>query len=285
MTAVAVRRLAYGAVGALAPGVRARWATDAFSYTRTFAGHPDDVLPLGARPFAVEGCDRVQRGYLWGDGEPVALLVHGWGSDSCSMVPLVEPLAQAGFAVAAFDAPGHGVSPGDDATMTEYVEAVGAVLAALPPTTVIVAHSVGAIAAVGALQKHDPGIERIVLIAPACTLSGVLDRWSPADIGVSPPLREKIYAELHRRNGVPVSHWNVTVLGAGLRCPVVAIHDPHDPLVPFSETEAIAAGLADVRVMPAPGRGHASVLGAPEGKEAVAADVAEPQRSDPATAA
>jgi hypothetical protein len=37
--------------------------------------------------------------------------------------------------------------------------------------------------------------------------------------------------------------------------------------------------------MPAPGRGHASGLGAPEVKEAVAAFVAEPQRSDPATAA
>lgn len=283
MTPLSLRRLAHAAVGALAPGVGGRWATDVFSRTRKLGVRPDNVLPLGARRFAVEGNPDVRGGYLWGEDEgpdgapaPTALLVHGWGADSSSMYSLIAPLRELGYRVAAFDAPAHGVSEGKQATMTQYTAATRAVLDSLGGARVIVAHSLGSIAAVAALAlRPDERVDCLALVAPTCTLNAVLDSWAEHELRLARPVLDRIYRELHRRNGVPVSHWDVVGLGRGLPCPVLAIHDPDDPVVPFHEAEVIAAGLPDVRLERATGRGHMGILMSPEVKSAVSAFVAE----------
>ncbi|MEV6671271.1 alpha/beta fold hydrolase [Streptomyces sp. NPDC051162] len=277
MTPLSLRRIAHAAVGAVLPGTGGRWATDVFSRTRTLGARPDNVLPLGARRFAVAGNPDVRGGYLWGDdGGPTALLVHGWGSDSSSMYSLIAPLRQLGYRVAAFDAPAHGVHEGTRATMTQFTTAVGAVLDSLGGARVVVAHSLGSIAAVGAVAARPrQGVDCLVLLAPTCTLSAVLERWAEAELRLSPAIVDRIRAELHRRNGVPVGHWDVVGLGRALDCPVLALHDPDDPVVPFREAEAIAAGLPAVRLERAPGRGHMGILMSPEVKSAVSAFVAE----------
>ncbi|WP_262401369.1 alpha/beta fold hydrolase [Actinomadura sp. CNU-125] len=147
-----VRRLGYAAVGTVAPAAAGRRATDAFSTTRALGLRPDDVVP-DARRFTVGGDPDVRGGYLWGEDGPVALLVHGWGIDSSSMQALVPPLRALGYRVATFDAPGHGVAAGSQATMTQFTRATGAVLDALGDTfgevRAVVAHSLGSIAAAG----------------------------------------------------------------------------------------------------------------------------------------
>ncbi|MCP9943730.1 alpha/beta hydrolase [Streptomyces somaliensis] len=258
------RRAAHAALGAVAPGAAVRWATDVFSGTRTPGPRPDDVLPIGARRFAVRGSDDVAHGFLWGgDGESrgTVLLVHGWAADSSSMHSLVPPLRALGLRVAAFDGPAHGVHPGHRTTMTRYTRAVGAVLDTLGDVRAVVAHSLGGIAAIGAAAAR-PGAppECAVLVAPACTLGGVLDRWDGAGLRLTPALVRGIRGELHRRNGVPVAHWDVVALGARLETPVLVVHDPDDPTVPYSDAEAAAAGLKDARLIRAPGTGHTGIL-------------------------
>ncbi|MFH8788016.1 alpha/beta fold hydrolase [Streptomyces roseoverticillatus] len=277
MTPLFLRRLAHAAAGALAPGPGGRWATDVFSRTRALGTQPDNVLPLGARGFDILGNPDVHGGYLWGDDDrPTALLVHGWGADSSSMYSLIAPLRELGYRVAAFDAPAHGVHRGTQATMTQYTAAVRAALDSLGGAKVIVAHSLGSIAAVGAVAMEErPDVDCITLVAPTCTLTAVLERWSRGELMLSRAIVDRIYRELHRRNGVPVSHWDVVGLGRELDIPVLALHDPGDPVVPYCEAEAIAAGLKDVRLQQAPGRGHMGILMSPEVKSAISAFVAE----------
>lgn len=271
-----LRRLAHATVATVAPRLGGRWATDVFSRTRAPGSRPDDVLPLGARAFEVVGDPHVRRGYLWGGGSPTALLVHGWGTDSSSIQPLVAPLRDLGYSVAAFDAPGHGIWGGSQATMSEYTAAVAAVLQTLRDVRVIVAHSLGSIAAVGGVARTGPiDVDCMVLLAPTCTLSGVLDRWDPSDLRVSTSVRASVYRELHRRNGVPVSHWDLRTLGTDVRCPTLVLHDSDDPVVPFGDAEAVTAAREAVRLVPVRGRGHAGILMAAEVKEAISGFVAE----------
>jgi pimeloyl-ACP methyl ester carboxylesterase len=272
--AAPLQRVAGAARNAVAPGAAARAATDAFSRTRWVPGVRDDLLPLHARAFSVPGQPRVPRGYLWGSGEAVAVFLHGWRSDSGSMFSLVQPVQSQGFSVAAFDAPGHGSSPGDLATITEYAAAAEAVLTALGEVRVVVAHSLGAIAAAAAIARTGAPVTGVVFVAPTCTLSGVLERWRPPNIKLTRDRRNEIYDELHRRNGMPVSHWDVRSLGRDLTCPVLAIHDPDDEVVPFSDTEAIAAALPQTEILAVRRRGHDAILVAPEVKDRVARFVA-----------
>ncbi|MEW2621364.1 alpha/beta hydrolase [Streptomyces sp. NPDC048106] len=262
MTSRRVRRYAHTALGAVAPGRAVRWATDVFSSTRTYGLRPDDVLPLGAAHFAVRGDALVTDGFAWneGAGEGSALLVHGWASNSSSMHSLVPPLRGLGLRVAAFDGPAHGVRKGEQATMTQYTRAVGAVLDTLGDVRVVVAHSLGGIAAIGAVAAHTGRApECAVLIAPPAALGAVLDRWDGAGLRLTPALVEGIYGELHRRNGVPVSHWDLIALGASLDLPTLVVHDPDDAMVPYSDAQAVTAGLKDARLVERTG-GHMGIL-------------------------
>lgn len=265
------RRLGHAILGGVAPAFAGRVATSTFSSTRAQGTRPDDVLPLGARRFEVPAEPDIRGGYLWGAEGPLALLVHGWRTDSSSMHGLVAPLRAQGYRVAAFDAPGHGVSAGTQATMTQFTRATGAVLDALGGVRVIVAHSLGSIAAVGATAARlgEP-IGGLILVAPTCTLTGVLERWSRSELRLRRPIVKQIYRELHLRNGVPVSHWDLVELGRDLDCPVLVIHDPLDDVVPYNEAEAIVAGLHDARLAAASGQGHYGILIAPEVKDLVA---------------
>ena len=154
-------------------------------------------------------CTPSHRPYQWGNDEPGVLALHGWGADSTTMAAVVDAALGHGESVVCFDAPGHGASPGSQATLGEYAEAVRAVLQRFPSIQTVVAHSLSAIAVVAAIARSEAGgVRSLLLFAPVCSLSGVLDRWAaqrrlPAGVAML------IAEELHRRDGVPVSHWDM----------------------------------------------------------------------------
>ena len=86
---------------------------------------------------------------------PVALIIHGWGASAADLVPLTQPLLDAGLRVLVIDARGHGRS--DDvgvATMPTFADDLRSALDWLrrrpetdPDRIVLVGHSVGAGAA------------------------------------------------------------------------------------------------------------------------------------------
>ena len=234
--------------------------TGMFVNTRGLGRAPNDMCPLGARRIEVAGVRRVDAVYQWGEDDPRVLALHGWGADSTTMTAVVDVAVAQGDSVVCFDAPGHGASRGSQATITEYAEAIGAVLQRFTGIEVVVAHSLAAIAAVAAIARSGPGrVQSLLLLAPACSLSGVLDRWA-AQRRLPTGVAVLIAEELHRRDGVPVSHWDIRTLGLGPDVRVRIVHDPHDPSVPVSDALEIAAGGRAELVQTA-GVGHDGILG------------------------
>jgi pimeloyl-ACP methyl ester carboxylesterase len=287
----AARRLGYRVGARLVPELAGRRATNAFGHTRSFGLYPDDVVPLGARRFRIRGNPDIESGYVWrpdgggdgdgGDGTDAALVVHGWGVDSSTLHGLIPALRQHGLRVAAFDAPAHGVNPGTQATMTQFSRAVGSVLDTLGGARVVVAHSLGSIAAISAVaNRPHMAVGGVVLLAPPNSLTGVLERWaSGPDQRLPRRVVDRIYAELHGRNGVPVSHWDIAQLGRSLEVPVLVVHDPDDELVPFDEAQTVVAGLPQARLAAVSGVGHFGVLSSAEVRELISGFVVAHPRS------
>jgi len=252
---------AYQVLNAFAPRAAGRRAADAFGFTRGYGLPVSDRLPLGAKVTSIKGNPDIDRAYYWAGGASRALLVHGWGTDSSSMLSFVKPMQTLGFSVAAFDAPAHGISPGKHTTMTQFTRATGAVLDAIEGAQVVIAHSLGSIAAISALAEHArrAPLRCIVLIAPTSALTEVLERWS-SDVALPRPVVERVYTELLARNGVPVSHWDIPARGASINVPVLVVHDPADPVVPYCEAQRVVASLPEATLSPAPGTGHGRIL-------------------------
>ncbi len=49
-----------------------------------------------------------------------------------------------------------------------------------------------------------------------------------------------------------------------IRCPTLVLHRPKDPVIPFANGQALAAGIPGARFVPLPGSGHNMALGDPE---------------------
>lgn len=273
-------KVGYQLGGLLAPGLAGRIAANAFGRSRSKGGRTLFRMPLGAQTFEIFGNEDVRYGYLWKNQGSTVLLVHGWGSDSSSMIGFVKPLLSLGFQVASFDAPAHGESAGNQTTMTRFVKAVGATIKSLDNVQIVVGHSLGSIASVAAIAnaspRHSEGIKRLVLIAAPVSLSTVLERWSTNQHQQLPPaVIGKIYDRLHVQNGVPVSHWDIRVLGATMDVPVLVVHDEHDPVVPLTEAQSLMCSLKNVRLEQTSGLGHTRILSSATVKELITRFISE----------
>ena len=244
--------------------------TAMFVNTRGLGDPPDDVCPLGARRIEVNGVPRVAAVYVWGKAEPTVLALHGWGADSTTMSAVVNVAVHNGESAICFDAPGHGVSPGSQATITEYAGAIVQVLQRFPSIHTVVAHSLAAIAAVSAVAESGGSeVRALLLLAPTCSLSGVLDRWASRR-GLPSGVAELVARELHRRDGVPVSHWDIRTLNLPPGVRVRILHDPADESVPMSDAHEISAGVPVQALEAVPGTGHYGIIASDQMRTALA---------------
>ncbi|NUO89646.1 MAG: alpha/beta fold hydrolase, partial [Dermatophilaceae bacterium] len=151
-----IRRRSLGIFGAALPGVAARAAEGLWFRLPPVVPAPlthsvPTVRELLGAPFEVDLRGRVVRGWSWGSG-PVVYLVHGWGGDLEQMVPLVAPLLERGLQVVAFDGLSHGRSDAGahgprSSDAVELGRSLDAVAARFGPARAVVAHSMGALAA------------------------------------------------------------------------------------------------------------------------------------------
>lgn len=200
------------------------------------------------------------RVWQWGWSGPAVLLVHGWAGRGLQMGALAEPLVEAGFRVVAYDAPGHGESPGSRSSLPEMAEAVAAMVRHLGEVAGVVAHSIGAAAATVAFGR-DPSlaVDRVVYLAPAVDMYGVTDRFGEMT-GFSAEVVTRMRASLERRFGIPWPQFQGLAHAPSMGRPLLVIHDRDDHEVPWHEGEDLAAAWPGARMVATEGLGHRRIL-------------------------
>jgi pimeloyl-ACP methyl ester carboxylesterase len=271
-TAPAPLRWTLSAAQAVAPGVVA-WLGERLFFTpsrRSLTAEARALLSRGRRfSLLVEG--RRVEGWRWGHG-PVVYLVHGWGENSGRLSAFVPPLLDRGFAVVAFDAPGHGESGRGMSSMPEFARALRAVAAVYGSPYAIVAHSLGAAAT--ALATHW-GLRprRLVLLAPPSNPGSYV--WPFASsLGLSQEVVRRLRERSERRLRLGWSELDVRRMAPAGPFPLLVVHDRDDRTVPFAEGAAIA-DTWDGELHETRGLGHSGVLRHPAVVEKVVDFVAE----------
>lgn len=254
-----VTRVAMRALERTAPRLGAALAERLFFTPprTTLAPSHRDVLATG-RPFRVCVDDGRVSGWAWGSG-PVIALVHGWGGRGGRLAaPFVEPLVAGGFSVVTFDAPGHGASDGKLSSMPQFARALRAIAAEVGSLYGIVAHSMGGssstLAMAGGLQ-----VERAVFIAPAADPARFAADFAKL-LAVGPVALEGMRRRSEARLRFRWSDLNVPRLAAGLRTPLLVVHDSGDTTVPYDEGAAIAAAWPGAELVTTTGLGHRDIV-------------------------
>jgi len=135
------------------------------------------------------------------------VLVHGVGEHSGRYPDLVEPLAEAGYAVFTYDQRGHGLSPGPRVHIdrwAQYRDDLGSFLdlvvdraPGLP--VVLYGHSMGSLVVLDYVLAHPRGLAGIVVSGVALQPAGVGKGWQVAAARVLTHLAPRLSLDLRIR--------------------------------------------------------------------------------------
>ncbi|MFP5507300.1 MAG: alpha/beta fold hydrolase [Gammaproteobacteria bacterium] len=198
--------------------------------------------------------------YQWGMADaPAVLLIHGWNGRGPQLGAFAAPLNDAGLRVVAFDAPGHGRSPGRSTNIFEFADAILTVARASGPVTGAVAHSFGVPACARALLQ-DWALPQLVAIAAPANAEFLLTRFARIlDIpdNVMAAMRQRV----ERRFGMDIfARLATDEMLAGRALPGLIIHDRDDRDVPDGHAERLHRAWPASRLMLTDGLGHRRIL-------------------------
>lgn len=263
-------RLRFRLGGCLAPAATVERAAALFC--TPYPGSRERALaaPLGeARLDTVRSDGAAITRYTWGDParQPYVLFAHGWSSHGARILPWVQPLRDAGYAVVGFDQPAHGRSGGDRTNLRDFTERLLDVGRITGPAAAVVGHSLGGAAAGLALAR---GLEagRAVLVAPAADPVDAGRRFA-RQVGLSEPLRRRMNELFEARLAVRFDEMMAERNAPAINRPALIVHDLNDREVPWSEGERWARHWRRARLLDTRGLGHHRILGDPTVRAAV----------------
>jgi len=186
---------------------------------------------------------------------PALAVVHGWGGNMETMLPLALPLHRAGYALLFFDARSHGGSDQDDfSSMPRFAEDLDHALDWLkwlpevdPRRIGVVGHSVGAAAALLAASRRDD-VSAVVSIAafshPQTMMRHLLASWHVPYIPFGWYILRYVQHVIgHRFDDIAPINTIVRV-----RCPVLLVHGTEDVMVPVADARALYARRGEGQV-------------------------------------
>ncbi|MDA7088378.1 alpha/beta fold hydrolase [Pseudomonas sp. SA3-5] len=200
----------------------------------------------------------------WGSG-PTVLLMHGWEGRPTQFAELIKALVQAGYAVVALDAPAHGRSPGHEANVVVFARALLEAASELPPLQAVIGHSMGGASALLATQMGLRAEAVVSIAAPSRILTML--RLFARYMGLPAQARAHFVRLVEEKAGMPAGHLDVARYQ--LDFPGLIVHAADDPVVPYSEAQAIHEAWFDSRLLRLEQGGHQRVLSDPQLVQAV----------------
>lgn len=196
--------------------------------------------------------------WRWGHG-PTVLLVHGWEGRGSQLGAFVEPLVRAGLSVVAFDAPGHGDSPGHRLYLTDLADCIAEIARAIGPLHAIVAHSFGAAATLLAHQRGGVDARRNVMISPNALIDDAVARFARA-VALDAGDLASLEGQLAESSGVSIDSLGLDQLVGARDAALLVVHDRDDREVPFVHGERLAAAWRQATLEATSGLGHRRIL-------------------------
>ena len=200
----------------------------------------------------------------WGSG-PAVLLMHGWEGRPTQFAGLIDALVRAGYGVVALDAPAHGRSPGQEANVVLFARALLEAASEMPPLKAVIGHSMGGASALLATQLGLRA-EALVSIAAPSRILTMLRRFAHY-MGLPAQARAHFIRLVEEKAGMPVGQLDVARYQ--LEVPGLIAHAADDPMVPFSEAEAIHEAWFDSQLLRLEQGGHQRLLADPRLQQAV----------------
>lgn len=223
--------------------------------------------------------------WSWGDADwPLVICIHGWGGRGTQWSELAIALLKVQHRVVVMDAPAHGASDGDRASLPAFRNALLGVIDAAGTPHTLVGHSLGGLAVLAAIaSRANAGVSplpRAVSIgAPSSVdrpMSRFLRRHEAGEM-----VHRAMIQQLEQRWNFRWRDMETVSLAAqaahGGGAALLVVHADDDEQVPVIESEGLAADWPGAERWTAPaGSGHVRILRVAAVVERIVAFVLQP---------
>jgi len=256
-------RCYFQVVGQVLPGLAGAHAYKLWLSTRRFPTPKRETKwQASARTYTLPSTFGPLMMYAWGEDKPEAakiVLLHGWNGRATQMGAFVEMLVQAGFQVTAFDAPGHGLSPGNSTNILQIANALQSVVDSLGSVDAVIAHSFGAMALTFAL-RNGLTIRKAVCISPPADSPMLVEHFCNS-LHLPKRTRKTLMARCDQNFGQDFwARISIIENAQHISTPVLIVHDENDREVPISHSKRLANVWPGAQLMVTQGLGHRRIL-------------------------
>jgi pimeloyl-ACP methyl ester carboxylesterase len=197
--------------------------------------------------------------YELGDSPKKVLLVHGWSGRGTQLFKIAATLAENGFSVVSFDAPGHGKSAGNASIMLEFIESIKEIDVKFGPFEAAIGHSLGGMALFNAV-KDGFKINHLVTIGSGDVVKDIIDDFI-SKVKLKKSTGVLLSQHFEKKYGKTMDSFSAYLSARAVAIPVLIIHDENDEDVPVSAGIHIHEQLENGSLLITKKLGHRKILG------------------------
>lgn len=244
----------------VAPKTANKWALNLFFTPIRFPFPPSEQELLAkAELFSLNYKDTHLQGYQWGTGEKRIFLAHGWAGRSSQLYKFIPDLVEKGYQVIAVDQLAHGKSHGKRTNIIDFVNVINLVLKKHKTIEGVIAHSMGGVATLLALQEETT-IKKFVCIS-APTLSEKILNSFQQRIKASDKIINNIKDYVQNRYEVGFQDFFLPAFNEKLpKIDTLIIHDTNDTDVSIEDAQTLHKLLPHSELLITKKLGHTRIL-------------------------
>ncbi|MFT4943953.1 MAG: pimeloyl-ACP methyl ester carboxylesterase [Patiriisocius sp.] len=171
--------------------------------------------------------------HQWGNGPKKILFLHGWESNSQRWLPYYNLLKKEQYTVYALDAPGHGMSPGNQLNIALFREAIEAAIRHVGTVDTVVCHSLSNTAmGYSYLMNASVQVNKFIVMGAPSGMDAVFVFFKEI-LGLSMRCIRNLNTKVDAVLKIPHKEITLSNFLERVTQPVLVIHDKNDAVTPF----------------------------------------------------
>ena len=250
---------AYPKVESISRSIAGKWATKLFFTPVPYKIREEEVefRNTGTSRKVLVGVSSIQT-FEWGEG-PVILAMHGWSGRGTQFMYFVKEYVSQGYKVVTIDAPAHGQSTGKRTDVLQFARCIEAVSKNYDQIEGLMAHSLGGVAALIAIN-NGLVVKKLILISVPTTSSLIMSSFENL-IHAQTDSTEAIHKYVQNRYNCNLSEFFPPTIKADLtKVKLLVVHDLNDLDVPYAHAELFRDLYPQAKFHFTRGLGHYKIL-------------------------